>query len=136
MATELDKKLIPKVKDIVERFGKLVKFKVTKSGTINPATGDISGSTESTFEIKVTPPQDVFTPRELGVLTQYTDNDVVKIGDTQIYLPAKDLDFVPIEGMRVVIENELGTDEEWEVIRIGKIYTGDDVALYGMQLRQ
>lgn len=44
-------------------------------------------------------------------------------------LAAKGLTFVPLEGMRVVFKGR-----EWRVIAVSTVYSGDEVALYELEI--
>ena len=125
MSTPLDLKLVPKALEIVYRFGINASFAVDK---INPddydsETGATTPDTPTDTVRKVTPPENY--DRHM------IDGEVIKFGDMRIFLPASGLTFTPKEGLEVTIAAEL-----WKIEKVGVHYSGEDVAIYELQLRQ
>ena len=120
--TVLDDRLVPLALELVAKFGKVVTFKeVTKDYTA--ATGDVVESGVTNHSVKVTPPE------------KYDDalinGDLIQIGDTKISLPKSGLLFTPIRGMQVTIDSIT-----WKIEKVSPIYTGEQIALYELQLRK
>lgn len=130
MTTVLDDILVPKAKDLIDRFGKVATFKVQSSETYDTATG-ITGETETEVSVKVTPP----SPYN----DRLVDNDLIRAGDMQIAFAPTALDettgvaisFTPENGMKVVLDSAT-----WKVERVNSVYSGDSIALYVLTLRK
>ncbi len=121
MTTTLDTKLISKVKTLVEKYGTNAVF-TANAGDYDPTTGTVDSDT-ATHTAKVTPPQQY--------KQHLIDGDVIRIGDAQVYLPAQDLTFTPAIGIMVSVAGS-----SWQIMNVNPIYTGDNVALYELQLRK
>jgi hypothetical protein len=78
---------------------------------------DAAGETDQT--IKITPPE----PWTLAPLPDST----VEAGDMSAY---SGTDVVPDVGMKVSFDGQI-----WTVMAVGRVYTGDLVAMYLLQLR-
>jgi len=120
--TDLDTDLIPEILSIVTEFGRTVIFTVYGSEAYNTATGAVTKSGASTYSKKVTPPE--------GYEEKLVDNTVIKRGDKRIYLPASGLEFTPTKMMEVKIG-----DVNWRIQDVKPIYTGEQVGLYELQIR-
>lgn len=123
MVTVLDTKLAPKVLAIIAKYGKTVSWSVTSGATHTPSTGAVTGGTTTAHTVKVTPPE----PYE----SKYVDGDVVREGDSRIYIAASGLAFTPAENQRVTIDAAV-----WTVTRVNAIYSGDLVCLWEAGLRR
>jgi hypothetical protein len=122
--TRLDDKLVPKAYELIEKFGKVVSFiSGPPASGYDPTTGKNATFTADTYSVKVTPPQEYEQ--------KYIDGDLIQVGDVQIFLAAQNLTFTPKNGMDVTIDSE-----NWKIVSFGKIYTGEQVALYEFQLRK
>jgi hypothetical protein len=119
----LDDRLVPKVLEIVQKYGKIVGFVVPTSQTYDPATGTNTVTTPVTYNKKVTPPQ--------NYSSRLIDGQNILAGDCQIFLPASGLTFAPVAGMKVTIASQT-----WAIVNAGPIYTGESIALYELQLRK
>lgn len=56
MTTALDRKLLPKVAGIIEKYGVLATFKLTGPFQHDPETGEVNPEQPDTKRVKVTPP--------------------------------------------------------------------------------
>lgn len=118
--TFLDLTLPDKVYELVEKYGKEVSF-TSEVKTFDATTGATT-STATVYKRKVTPPEEFDS--------KYIDNDTVRLGDMQITLAAKGLKFTPIESMKVLIDAK-----SFNIVAIRKIYTGELIGAYTVQLR-
>lgn len=125
MATPLDDKLVPKALEIVNKFGINATFAVglIEPDDYNPETGETTPDTPTNTIRKVTPPEKY--DRYL------IDGDLIKFGDCRVYLPASGLTFDPVNGMKVTIGTSL-----WKIVKVEYVYSGEEIALYELQLRQ
>jgi hypothetical protein len=123
MATALDTALIPKIKSIIEDFGKSVVFTVHGIAEYDPDEGSVVESGSTDYTVKATPPENY--SRNL------VDGDMIQENDCRISISASGLSFTPKNGMPVVFDNE-----NWRVVAVETGYTGEDIGLYSMQLRR
>lgn len=119
--TALDTKIIPKVFNLVAKYGKVVTFN-SRSGYTYDETEGTATSTITSYSKKVTPP-DKYDVR-------YVDGDLIRVGDSRIFLPAQGLEFTPARGESVIVDSE-----SWTIIKANPIYSGDLVCLWELQLR-
>lgn len=128
--TALDDKLVPKAKELIDKFGKVVVFKVRSSKSYDTATL-VASKTETDVSVKVTPP----SPYNARLV----DNDLIRDGDMQIAFSPTAIDettrvaitFTPEEGMIVVVDSA-----NWKIVRINSIYSGESIALWVLTLRK
>lgn len=123
MVTTLDTKLVPKAAELVELYGKSVTWGVTSGGSYNPASGDVTGSSTTSYTVKVTPPE--------PYSERWIDGDLVRVGDAKVYLAAQDLAFTPSAGQTVTIDATV-----WKAVSANAIYTGESIALWEVQVRR
>lgn len=121
--TTLDDRLIPRVLEIVKRYGKTVTFTVPGAQAYDPATGKNTITGATTYTKQVTPPQ--------GYSPTLVDKDLADKGDLQVFLPAMGLEFTPNTVMKVTVDGQIYT-----IVTVGPIYTGERIALYELQLRK
>lgn len=112
-------------KSLIDKFGKQVSL-VRESTTYNPATGQTTTTSTSTT-VNATPPKDFTAARIDGTLIQQ--------GDTVIQIAAQGLDLgtpdTPQQSDKVTIDSST-----WKIVQIGKVYSGEQIALYTLHLRQ
>ena len=120
--TVLDDKLVPRVKEIILKYGLIVTVSQYADRTYDLATGE-GGSDSGPVDITITPP----TPYD----NFYTDGDLIQTGDSLAFIAALDIPITPKIGMVIT----LGI-EQWRVIDVGIIRTGAKIALYSLQLRK
>jgi len=123
MVTELDTELIPEILEILEEFGKDAVFQVPATKTYDPTTGDVTEGSVTSHTKKITPP----APYKQG----YVKDDLIQVGDVQVYLAASGLTFTPTNGYAVVFDSMT-----WRIEYANPIYTGELVALWELLLRK
>lgn len=125
--TTLDDRLIPKVYELVEKYGQNATFTVDelKQENYEPETGHVTPDTPVNNVRKVTPPE------EYSVYYVLKHQDTTIQGDMKTYLPAKDLPFDVKKCTEVNIEGEL-----FNIVSIEDHYVGEQIALYELHLRQ
>jgi len=121
--TALDDRLLPKVLAIVEKFGIDAVFDEPGTKTYDPTTGETTESGNTNHTEKVTPPE--------GYPDNYMGGDVVKQGDVQIYLPAFGLGFTPVVSLDVAVGGK-----DYHLVGVDPVYSGEEIALYRLQLRR
>ncbi|HBG77501.1 MAG TPA: hypothetical protein DDW84_01445 [Phycisphaerales bacterium] len=121
--TKLDKKLRAKVLALIAKLGKSVVFVIQPQKDYDPTKGEATGL-DPIYPIKK-----IIPPFEYE--SKYIDGDLIKVGDMQSGIAAKDLEFTPAKSMTVCFD-----DMTWKIIRVMPIYTGQQIALYMFQLRR
>ncbi len=119
--TVLDDKLVPKARELIAKYGLTATAKQYESRTYDPETGMGAAGAES--ECIVSPP---FPYSEF-----YVDQDLVQSGDSITFMAAQNAPFIPKVGMLLII----GT-EEWRVVDVAAIRTGELIALWSLQMRK
>ncbi len=126
MTTTLDAKIVPKVLLLIAKVGTNLTYTVNV-GTYDPTTGIRSSSTTDHTR-KSTPPSAVSaTP---GLTLTYGQG-LVQMGDVETFIAASGLAFTPVLGMVVVFASQ-----SWHIVSLGKIYSGDDLAVWRLALRR
>ena len=123
MATTLDTALIPKIKSVIDTYGKTVTIDVAGLTHYDPDSGAVIEAGTITHTVKVTPPE--------GFATRWIDGDLIQEGDAQVSLATSGLTFTPVNGQVVTIDAQA-----WNVVRVQSEYTGDEIGLYTLQLRR
>jgi hypothetical protein len=120
--TSLDRRLVPKVQALIAKYGKTVTVTVPGLRSYSVADGTVCAAGDTDYSVKITPP----TPWTMAPLP----GSSVQSGDMSAYVAASGLEFTPDAGMVL-------TDggQAWTVMAVGRIYTGDLVAMYLLQLR-
>lgn len=121
--TQLDKKLGPKVINILMSVGKVLHYFSPSSKTFNTETRSVQENMVGVYSKKSIPPYEINL--------EYVDGKTIRQGDLMTGIAGKDLEFTPEEGMRVLIDGDV-----WNIVSIEPIYTGILVALYLFQLRR
>lgn len=121
MPTKLDQKLRPKIEDIIDRLGKKVTVQETER-TYDPASGRHTTLSKKEHTPKASPPD--------GFESYLIDGERVLATDTRILLAATAISFEPKAEWKVTIESET-----FWIVRVRKIYSGEQVAAYELQLR-
>lgn len=121
-STKIDKRLGPKVKRIVLKYGVEVTFTVWTPGTYNPATLGVTGGSEASASTQ-------------AIISSRGD-DLVLAGEVEhhgrliLYLHGHELAFTPVTGQEVEIAGVKG----WRVETEGPIYTGEQVGLWELEV--
>ena len=122
--TTLDDKLLPKVADILAKFGKVVTFTTSPpASAYDPTTGENAAFTATTHSVKITPPDEYND--------KYIDGDLIQRGDVKVLVAGQGLPFTPTNGMAVVIDSKT-----WKIVSLKLIYSGESIAAYELQLRK
>jgi len=120
MSTALDIRLGPKVISLIDKYGKSVT--ITDDSVIfdsvgSPVTNPVSQ------QVKITPP-DVAT-------LKYISGDNIVSGEQGAFVAASPLTITMKAGLKVTIDGEV-----WTVVNVTNIYTGEDIAAYGMRMKK
>jgi hypothetical protein len=123
MSTELDIEAALAALELINENGKAAVFSNYTAATYSVSTGKVTAGSPATFNKKIIPPY----PYEQKLV----DGDVVRVDDMQTGVAASGLGFTP-ERLKttVTIDNKI-----WTIVNIQPIYSGEDVALYLLQLR-
>lgn len=125
MTGRLDKTARASSKRLIDKLGKALTV-VREEQTYDPSTGQTT-TTETTVSVNATPPKDYTTAR--------IDGTLIEQGDTVIQIAAKGLDLgtpdAPQDTDKVDIDGN-----RWGIVQIGRVYSGDQIALYTLHLRK
>jgi hypothetical protein len=122
MPGKLDSVMVPLAKKLVGDFGHTVTYKaITK--TFAPGTGVTTNTTTSYTGVVITPPE----PYKQNRINETT----IKTGDVMTSVSQSAISFTPQIGDAVTLN---GAD--WEVVAVNWVYSGEQVALYELQLRR
>jgi len=120
--TDLDTDFLAESLDLTNELGKEVQF-FLRDETFSPSTGNAVLNYTRTKTHHCTPPQEY--------AEKFIDGEVIKEGDARIFLPAIELEFTPHKGQRTLIDCEV-----WTVEEIGLVYSGEQIAMYSLQIRR
>lgn len=125
MTGALDTEMRDVAVELIDEFGKAITV-IRESQTYDPATGQtVTTSTE--VPVNAAPPRDFTLARIDGTLIQQ--------GDTVVQVAAKGLDLGTPDAPQATDKVEIdGT--RWGIVQIGKVYSGDLIALYALHLRR
>lgn len=117
--TVLDDKIIPKVVTILAKYGKTVTL-VDDRNIVDPVNSTITRQT-IIQPVKATPPD--------ANSIKYLGSDVKVAGATAIFVSPVGLTLALKTGLKVNID-----DVVWTVMQVSPIYSGEEIALYGLLL--
>lgn len=125
MTGALDTEMRALAVELTDELGKAVTL-IREETAYDPSSGETTTMT-STASANATPPADFTLSRIDGTLIQQ--------GDTVIDVPAQGLDMgtpdAPQQTDKVRID---GT--KWGIVQVGKVYSGEQIALYRLHLRR
>ena len=123
-ATALDRKFVPKVLSMIEKYGKTVEIKIYTDAVYAPTTGETTLGAYTRYVKKIIPPY----PYE----QKYVDGDIIKQGDLQTGIAGSGLGFTPEPGLtKITIDSLI-----WSIVNMQPIYSGEQIALFLLQLRR
>lgn len=120
--TVLDKKLLPKIEKILNKLGKTLTFKTYPNAVEHDVEGTVELGGLVEYQRKAIPPYEVEE--------KHVNGDTILSGDMLTGIAGKDLEFMPVAGMTVVIDSI-----DWNIVRIKPVYSGEQIALFVVQLR-
>ena len=126
MPGALDAKMQDLAKNLIPRFGKSLLYADQTGFTYNTATGEVSGGTES---------NKAFVGLVANIQEDKIDGETFMRGDLMVLMAAKDLGFTP-EVNRVIYFGSTSSAEQWRIVGITPTYSGEQVAIYNVQVRQ
>ena len=122
-STVLDDELLEAVYDIIDEFGKIVTFWIYPDQDYDPTIGENTLGDPTQYSKKVIPPYQINL--------KYVDGKLIKLGDLLTGIAAQDIEFTPTLKMKITIDSNI-----WTIININPIYSGEQIALYLLQLRK
>lgn len=118
--TALDDRLVPRVKALIERFGKLLTFTIEET-SFDAAAGATVVNDRRLESVRCSPPAQFMIEAAGGT---------AKLSESlETYLPAQGLSFEPKVGMVVSFD---GRDRK--VLGVGKVYTGEAIAVFRLEV--
>ena len=122
--TEFDREFVPLALEMINEFGKVVAIKYYPDAAYDPTIGETSEGDFTSYTKKVIPPY----PYE----QKFVDGDIVRAGDVQTGIAGSGLEFVPEPGLTKIIIDTL----VWNIVNMKPIYSGEQIALFILQLRR
>lgn len=112
---------------LTDKFGKTATLRRTLQTAYDPSTG-LGGAdlTPVDYTVKVTPPTDFMLSR--------VDGTLIKEGDQVVSLPALSLTVYPDQSTDSVRLEVDGATQEWNIRQIGRLWSGELVAMYILHL--
>ncbi|MBW7990040.1 MAG: hypothetical protein FVQ84_08505 [Planctomycetes bacterium] len=121
--TALDDKLVPAALALITKFGISANITTITGNTYDPTTSSTAVGTPVVNAVTITP--------LVPAANKFIDGDLVKVGDVESFIAGIGLGFTPIPGLLV----EVGSDD-WKIVRVDTLSSGDSVAAYQMFLRK
>jgi len=122
--TVLDDKIVPKVEEILDKYGKDLTVRDPGSDSYDPDTGLTTPGTPTDHVIKASPPW----PYDYKLV----DGQVIRPSDSWILMAKSGLPFTePKVGWEIFVDSE-----EWTVVDTDTIWSGEQIAAYTCQLRK
>ena len=109
---------------LIEKFGKQITLRFVSAGAYDPDTlSSAITPTDQTVRAIIEQYRARFQMGETG--------SAVREGDRQAWIAAKGLTRAPTTADRVVIDSE-----EYEILNLDPVYSGDQVAIYALHVRR
>jgi len=121
MTGALDAEMRDLAVELIDEYGKAITV-VRESTSFDPATGETTTTTTDHL-VNSAPPEDFAFSRIDGTLIQQ--------GDTVVQVQAKSLTITPLDSDKIKIDGD-----NWNVVQVGKVYSGELVALFVVHLRR
>lgn len=123
MATQLDKKMRATAERLITKFGKAAQYTQHSDGAYDPSTGAVSSAGPDSHNVTIAPPA--------GYDEHFVDGDSVQSSDLKTSLSASMISFEP------AVRDELTVDgKRYTILHVNPLYSGEQVALYELQLRR
>ena len=121
MTTSLDVKLVPRVVSLLNKLGKTITLTRELAGAYDPLTLTTTPTGTQVQTVKITPPE--------AYSDFYVNNTTIQAGDFRCFM-STDLTWVPKQ-------NDIAEFDglTFRIIKIQPVFSGDNIVLYGMQLR-
>lgn len=123
-ATEMDTEFVPLALEMIEEFGKTVEIKIYPDAVYDVVQGETTVGDYVRYVKKIIPPY----PYE----QKYINGDIIQMGDLQTGIAGSGLGFVPEPGLTTItIDSTV-----WKIVNMKPIYSGEQIALFLLQLRK
>ena len=121
--TWIDEEAAAEIAAVLAEVGKSIVYTIVSGNDYDPATGETATGTTSTYSLKSIPP--------FEYEQKYIDGDIVRAGDMLTGIEGDGLLFTPAPGVLITFDSMT-----WTVVSVQRYYSGEDVALYMLQLRR
>jgi len=122
--TELDQDFVPLATELIDEMGKTVVFKTYPDAAYDEVEGETDLGDVVSYTKKIIPP--------FNYDQKYIDGEVIKVGDMQTGIAGQGLEFTPEPGLVEVIIDE----QTWNIVNMMPLYSGEQIALFLLQLRK
>jgi len=120
--TTLDDKLVPRISEIITKIGVTATFAVRSTPKFDVDHGDVVHGGTTEHSVLVSPPQ--------AYRDSLVDGQMVKRGDSYIYIAGQDVTFTITEDTEVTVAGVV-----WKIVAIDRLMTGSEIGAYRLQLR-
>lgn len=124
LSQTLDASLMSTAYSLIYRRGKTVVFKTYPAAVYDPTTGETTLGNSVDYTHKIIPPY--------PYSDKYINGDTIRAGDIQTGIAALGLLFVPDPSATKVVIDTI----EWSIVNMQPVYSGEQIALYMLQLRR
>lgn len=125
MTGALDTEMRQVAVDLIDEFGKALTI-VREEQSYDPSTGQTITTTVE-VSVNASPPRDYSLAR--------IDGTLIQAGDTVVQVAAQGLDLGTPDAPQPTDKVEID-GSRWGIVQIGKVYSGDLIALYTLHLRK
>lgn len=122
--TELDEEFVPLATEMIDEMGKTVVFKTYPDASYDEVEGETTLGDVISYIKKIIPPYNYDH--------KYIDGDIIKVGDMQTGIAGQGLEFTPEPGLIEIIIDE----QTWKIINMMPLYSGEQIAMFLLQLRK
>jgi hypothetical protein len=123
MTGALDAEMRALAVELTDEFGKTVTLRRPGETTFDETTGESTTGSPSTQDVAATPPREYASDQ--------IDGSLIRRGDLRLSVPAKGLTFVPAVFDQVVLDGQT-----WGIQRVMPKYSGEQAAMYELQVRR
>ncbi len=113
--------------ELLEEFGKTVQFTIDSEGVYDQSESEFSEASPVYYAKKIVPP-DKYDK-------EFVDGDLIRANDLQTGVAGDGLEFELTPGTLTRIHVTIDT-EVFKIVKVQPIYSGEQVAIYMLQLRQ
>lgn len=124
----LDATLRPTARRLIKKYGKDATLKRETLGTFDPAASEYSGGGTTSYAVKVSPPE--------RFRQDMIDGQMVRRDDFEVLASDLALSITPTAGDESTKDTLVLDSEEYQIIRVNPVYSGEQVAMFRLHCRK
>lgn len=121
--TQLDEKIGQKVINMLLSRGVALPYLTNGDESFDAETRTVNFNDAGVYNVNSIPPY--------NFKKKYVDGKTVRQGDLITGVPGLNLEFIPVPGMRVIINEVI-----WNLQSVSPVYSGESIALYILHVRK